>query len=83
MKSGENCSSSFKNYIILYSIHVYSPGQGQVTPRGQNFDCTVKPVLSKHQRERQKVVAEARCLLNTGKFTHIWPLWDLKNTGGL
>ena len=37
---------------------------------------TVKPVLSKLLRESQKVVALDRCLLNVGKFTHIFLLWD-------
>ena len=38
MKSGENCSSGLRkeNYTILYMY--IAQGQGQITPRGQNFD---------------------------------------------
>ena len=42
MKSGENCSGSFreedilKKYTILYMY--IAQGQGQITLRGQNFD---------------------------------------------
>ena len=42
-------------------------------------ESIVKPVLSKYLGESQKVVAKDRCLLNTGKFTLIFLLWDLKN----
>ena len=41
MKSGENCSSDFKEEDIkkLHNfIHEYSPGQEQITTRGQKFD---------------------------------------------
>ena len=41
VKSGENCLHSFregdKNYTILY-LYI-ALGQGQITPRRQNFDC--------------------------------------------
>ena len=33
------------------------------------YFCTIKPVLSKHLWESQKVIAKDRCLHNTGKFT--------------
>ena len=36
---GENCSSSFSLKITKFFLHAYSQGQGQITPRGQNFDC--------------------------------------------
>ena len=46
---------------------------------------TVQPVLSKHIRDNQKVLALDRCLLNTGQFILICHDWEPKhwpvNTG--
>ena len=30
-----------KNYTILYTYMYIAHGQGQITPRGQNFDCNL------------------------------------------
>ena len=48
MKSGENCSSPFreedvKDYTILYMY--ISKGQGQITSVGQNFNSNCKVLL--------------------------------------
>ena len=48
MKSGENCSSGLreediKNYTILQMY--IAQGQGQKTPRGQNFDYNYNVLL--------------------------------------
>ena len=41
MKIDENCSSCFREDVkkLHNFIHVYHPGQGQIFPMGQNFDC--------------------------------------------
>ena len=39
VKSGENCSSRFREEIKNYTFYYNAQGQGQITPRGQNFDC--------------------------------------------
>ena len=41
-----------------------------------NWLCTVKPVLSSHPREAQKVAAEGRWLLSSGEYQYKINVWE-------
>jgi len=57
------------------------------TDKKDVFKTTVKPLLSSHTREAQKVAAQGRWLLNRGEYQYkinIWEHFDwLLKTGGL
>ena len=48
MKSGEKCSSGFREYDVKRLknfVHVIAQGQEQTNPGGQKFDCNKKVLL--------------------------------------
>jgi len=72
---------------MLIHIHIYHCLNAANRADLPHLYSTVKPVLSSHTREAQKVAAKGRWLLNRGEYQYKISVWEhfvwLLKTGGL
>ena len=68
MKKYQNFLSEIFHFWWFYFLYIWIG----MFRNGQISVKTVKPVLSKRQKESQKVIAKDICLLNTSNFTFIF-----------